>query len=663
LKTPLAGLEALTLLPADTLAVVAAADVPGLLDRLGRKEIVEKYREPYEKLIAEMIQEVGYNLLDPKAYADIGIDVSAPVGLAWLSVDPVGIVAFARLTDAEKFKTALYSMAGRVREKMVPHVVGDAMLICPEHDEELCFILKGSHVFLHAYDTSDELALEKAKAFAGPAASPSLAGDKTLLDLLARLHYGKDVAGYASSSAILSKLGAPGPSYADTSLEQSRKALEEAKRGGVKEEIDAAEQRVKSDQAWAEESRKRREKELAFYRQAFGTMGSFALGVDLRETDIAFTVLTQVPDGTPMATLFRNIDGTSQLVRSLSTRPQYLAHFSADLPQYVAFVLSSLESLGVDPKAAREEFRQSTGLDLDKDVLATLGTDVAVAVGADFSAADQAEEKVIGSVEVHALLGVSARDKAVALLDKIAALPGASMFFAKEGDKFRIKIPQMKPILVTVLDKYIVISTDPSFAGSVASGEDRSFLDAAPNPDMKALLFTPNSAGILMMDFSAFGYFFLSRRLSSSAVLAEREPAAGPTPTSEEYKAKEKELKELEDKLRSEYDRLNREEERLAQSLLKRVGTLVIATRHVDGIVEAEGRQIPGEATLKAAVVGIAEDAVGLEVSHSQRWGETWKLEDRKYQLQSELRQMRDAAAQNPAPPDPSKAPAEMPKE
>jgi len=641
--TPLEDLPALAALPSSTLLVAAATDVPALLDRLGRVELIERFRDQYEKAVAEVTQEVGYNLLDPKAYADMGIDIAAPAGFAWLSLEPLSMVAFVKLTDPEKLKTALYSIAGRSNEKLEPHVAGSAIAICPRNDEEICFIIRDGYAFFHAVDAGDEKGLELALAFASAKPEPSLAKDAAVRSSLKRLAFGKDVALYFNSAALVAQTEIVGPTRAEEYAARTRAELEEAKKAGDAQRIAEIEQRLKYDEEWVASAKRQQEEQKKMLRLALSEMGAVSMGVNLLDSEILFKVIADAKPTSPALKLVRALPGPSLLARTVPDAPMYFAHVNMDLPAYLEMLASSLEVVGFRLDDMKKEIKAGTGLDLDTDVLPALSGELGFSISADMATMMESHEKYLASVSCHILIGIASNEKAAALLDRLAAIPMASALVKNTPDGLDVSVPEWRTVHVRLSDKYLTASTWEGFAAAVAEGASQAggkpFLAKVDNPGLKAAFESKDISAIAALDFGFLGAFFFYAMDVSYNAMAVPEPASA-SPLTEGQKAKKAELDRLTKEIEAKRKDINDRKNKATMRLVERLGTMVISSRLDGNTLVVEGHHFPGNGTVKASIVGAAADVVDIESAQRGYYDEVWKLEDKKYELQRQIDEM-----------------------
>ncbi len=382
--TAFEGVEALSYLPATTPILLVVSNPQSLLDRLGRETLTKRFAEYYEMAVAEVTQAFGENILVPANLPNIGVDPAGPAGFAMFSFNRPSGVLFCKLTDGEKFKTTLYSVAGRVREKLEPHVAGDAMVICPRNDEEICFVIRDNHLFFHFADMKDEEALARAMAFAArPKGDGSLADNEGFTAPVKALGFGKDATLYLNTAELMNGITGFDDGWVEDSLKNSEAQLRQARSADDKGEIEYWEERVRSDKEWAERHRKKKEAQKEMFSSLLTGTGNMVMGAELSEKSLRFKSYSEIAPDSKWANLARPLDKVSPLVLYTPQRPFYLAHMSVDLKAYWQIIEMAFEAEGVSIDEGAAQFKLLTGLDLHEDILGMLSGEIGLAVVGD----------------------------------------------------------------------------------------------------------------------------------------------------------------------------------------------------------------------------------------------------------------------------------------
>ena len=641
--TALDGLEALKYLPAGTPLLVVAANPQELLERLGRERLTKTFAQYYEMAVAEVTQAVGENVLVPKNLANVGIDPTGTAGFALLQFNrPVG-VAFWSLTDADRFKTTIYSIAGRVNERMEPHVAGNATVICPRNDEEVCFIVKDKIAFVHFADLSDEKALALALQFAAQdPEGPSLANNEGFQQTIKELAFGKDAALYIDTAAMLKSILGASHSWTEDSLAESERQLKAAKENGDQSEIDYLQERIKSDREWAEREQKRRSAEKEMFESLLAGTGTVAMGVELAEKSLRFKSYTRIGPDSRWAALARPVKGPSPIIAYTPQRPFYLAHLNIDIKGYLELIDLMLAPEEMSIAKLSEQFKAFTALDLQEDILAVFSGEIAFSVFGDIDEILTGELEGFKTIGGTLLLGLTDEEQAAKALAKVFALAMVEPFVQPAGDKsWNIPVPEWRTVSLTIADGHLIATTDPEFVAALKSKTRRSFVDQLENPELASLLSLEETTGVAVMDFGSFATFFMG--LASSAGDWDAARAEEPTdvPYSEEYKRLEKEKDALRAKAKARRREIKAETNKRISQVMARIGvTAMVGIKRGDDFYGYGGHYIADE-SVAALVEHLIQDGIAIEELQSARRKDVWELEDKAWELDRQMQEVR----------------------
>lgn len=641
--TALDGLEALKYLPTETPLLVVAANPQELLDRLGRERLTKTFAQYYEMAVAEVTQAVGENVLVPRNLANVGIDPTGTAGFAMLQFNrPVG-VAFWSLTDADRFKTTIYSIAGRVNERMEPHVAGNATVICPRNDEEVCFIVKDKLAFIHFADMEDEKALELALKFAAQdPEGPSLANSEGFQQTNKALAFGKDAALYIDTAAMLKSILGAGHSWAEESLAESERQLKAAQESGDESEITYLKERIKSDREWAERERKRKSAEKEMFESLLTGTGTVAMGVELAEKSLRFKSYTRLGADSRWATLARPVKGPSPIISYTRQRPFYLAHMNIDIKGYLELVDLMLAPEEMSIAKLSEQFKALTTLDLQEDLQAIFSGEIAFAIFGDLDEILTGELEGMKAIGGTLLLGLNDEEEAAKALAKILGLGMVEPFVQAVGDKsWSIPVPEWVAVSVVITNGHLIATTDPGFIAAFQSKTRRSFVDQLDNPELVSLLSLEETTGIAAMDFGSFAAVFMGLAKSAGDWDIAKAEAPSDVPLSEEYKRLEKEKNALRAKAKERRREIEAETNKRIGQIMERIGvTAMVGIKKGNDFYGYGGHYIDDE-SIAALVEHLIQDGIAIEELQSTRRKDVWELEDKAWELDRKMQEVR----------------------
>jgi len=644
-KSALDGVDALKYLPADALFVAVAANPQGILDRLGREHLIKKYAKYYEMGVAEVTQAVGHNILVPANLKEIGLDPTAAVGFALLSVNRPRGVFFAKLSDPDKFKTTIYAVSGKLNERLEPHVVGEAIAICPSHDEEVCFVLRDGYLFFHFADMPDEEALAAAKDFAGGPKEGSLADLPEMKSASANLKYGKDAAAYVNTAGLMSQTMNMDSTWALESVNRSKKELERAKKENNPEDIKYWEERVRDDQKWYDEQTRRNAARKEAMEGLFDGLGGVSFGLEITSKAIKMKSYVQIAENSLWARIMKPVAGKAAVLYAIDERPLYLFHAGISLPEYLNVVDRLVGMEGFSVAQGKEVIKAATGLDLEADILSVFTGEIGFAMFGDLARALDGMDKAPLAFGGAATLGVTDVAKATALLDKVAGLSMIEGMVKKlDGNKgWEVPIPEWKPVYISFAGKQLCISTDPGFASRVASGKPGKYMATLENGEVKELLEMPDISGLGMLDFGSFSFVFfgMARSFGGMDMAMAEAPSLQDVPYSEEYKKQKQELEDHRKKVRKMRDDIERETYDRVAKMLERIGITIAVGKNVPGGQVGFGGHYVADESITALIDHLIEDGMALEELDRTRRKEVWALEDKTWDMQKKLEEKR----------------------
>ena len=639
-KSALTGVDALKYLPADTLLLAVADNPKGLIEQLGWKLLTEKYRKWYEMGVAEVTQAVGHNILDPNNLAEIGIDATKPVGFAWLSLKQESFVVFGSLSSPDKFKTTVYSVAGRVGEKLEPRSFGDALVIAPRRDTEGCLVIIGDHVFFTFSDRGDEEGLALASRISTMVEKDSLAVSEKYKGLVEKLAFGKDFGVYVDIEAIAKAfVGYEGERMSDQG-NWAQKELDRLKAENADPEtIKEWEKRAAEEAEWQKKWQKRQEAESKLMKDLLGAIPGAVFGLELGEASLKMKAYTAVAEDSLVADMVEDGGGIPEFIGALSGKPLYLVSASINPKAYLQLIEQVIAAEGVDPAEMRVGLKAFTGLDLDEDIIGLLSGDWAFAVTGDLSG-DLDEKKLLNALGGAALLSVTDEARAKEVIGKLAAneLLKPLLSENKELGGYTFVVPEWKPVYIKVAGKYLGVSTDAAFFARVEKGENGDFLASVKNPELKALLTAEGKGATSMMDIGVFGLMFIAGGRGWSEPMAA-EPAG--VVMSEEYKKTKAEYEQVRKQVQELRDKLEADQQKLFMDIVNRIGTTAALGRKVEGGMVAYGGQYFGSKDLVTFISETADDALKVHELDEKRRSEVWRLEDKRWELERKLQDLR----------------------
>ncbi|PIE17241.1 MAG: hypothetical protein CSA66_06315 [Proteobacteria bacterium] len=590
-----AGAEAFAYLPASTVFAAAAASPKRALDAIGFDALKAEYSEPFTGLSRQVKADTGLDLLSPDAYAQLGIDVHAPVGVALLSHDQEAFAVFATVADKAKLDETLKTLGAAGKVTFTRTKVGDAEIVSAEGFDRAHIVIRGRTVMAVVVDRHRGAgALAKAIAAQAPETSLSRA-----------VEYTSAVAGLDFyDEAIV---------WANFGLVVKMQTLRHGRSG--------------------RSARQAAENEL--FQRLVGPLGAVALGARLRDKAVEVAAFMPLPKDAWLSRLAKNIEGTPVVVAAADAEPLFLTTFRLDIPAYMEVVELAMKAEGGSLDEIKAGLKEMANVDVDKDLLGALSGEAGVVVTGDVDKlfADRSGGGPdLSKVDGAFVLGLSNAAAMKAFLSKVAAMEGVSDLVQIDAASGIIKIPLPtgKIIEVRVAGDYLVASTMAGFADRVAARDgSKSFVASVTHPALKAALSRKDQAGLLVLPQLVVGAAFIQGTGSGLA----------PSYIDEEAKKDPKLAKKIEalKALRAEVETLETarqaKEQALMDRLFSRIGVTVQAIEvREDGLAGFAGQYL-GD-SLASAVMAIVTTATWRDGAR----GELSKLRHQIWDLEAAIR-------------------------
>ena len=625
-RSALSALSPATLLPADTLAVVGSESVAPMLERLGYRQIVDRFADRYAELTAEVQKETGFDLMDPWQLAALGIDPSAPAGLAWLDASRDRVALFATLSDAEAFETAARSILARHEESFDRLTLGDATILTSAKERAAHIVLRGGFVFLVLSDVRDgEDPLATAGRLADVTPATSLASEPRFLAAAERGRPGQ-VFAYLNVGTVV----------------RSFRALNAESDDPMASEPPGSDEDRKWRERWAEERRKGSLMVDALWGD--GTTLSASASID--GARVLGALGLDVPDDALVHGLLKDSAGVASLLRVFDAPPLYAMAGSLDTDKLMGLIAALADIQGQGMDGVEAAVMKVLGLSLAKDVLDTLTGDVAFGLTVNpAGAADPSQ-----AMGFHVAAGVRDEARARELIARVAAFPLVSGELRREGALWIVgKADSVRmPIYLGVAGGVVAITTDKAAFARLATKEVAPAAAQSHDAQLAALLAKPSPAALAIFDPSQLARFFSEEQARWSG-----EPYVPPLSTNPalppEYFEKHAAMADLAKRLAVLEREERSAESRRVRAATEPLGTLAGSAQAVDGGLVAEG----GLYTRAESIPALAEGLVALAVAALERDGEASQvalLRHDLWQKQTELEELA-RAYEPPAPP------------
>ena len=121
------------LLPRGTALLVTGTSFARAAEVFERDRLVAAFGPQYTSLRSVIVGSLGHDLLDPKAWPEVGLDPGGTVGVAVSGIGPdAKIVLVASVSDRKKLVEAIRGVAGKAEIEMVEEAYGSASILRPK---------------------------------------------------------------------------------------------------------------------------------------------------------------------------------------------------------------------------------------------------------------------------------------------------------------------------------------------------------------------------------------------------------------------------------------------------------------------------------------------------------------------------------------------------
>ncbi len=383
-----------------------------------RERFQGRFPAEYETLVGEMKKELGHDLLDPSALAAIGIDPTAPVGVAMLSAEDEAFMVFGGTGNPE----ALLGLFRRATGKELPaQAVGPAKLV--RVDEEVSLVLRHGMFAIVLVDRHRNGRLDYAHEIARIDPAQSLAHASAMERAHAGLPQEADVRALLDVGGLIrDELERSKVREQEMIGETNRRVAEARQRGASTEEIARLQQDVQHEQEFVR--RRQRERQMAelLLARTFGAIEGIGLAVD---ADAARGLVGQIHLALGSDAMFRDLfvssDRPPTAILAQGDAPQLVLSAQVDPAVAVDLLAQGALAVGTTYADINDEVLRDLRVDFDRAVRPLLdgrATFVLTAVPKlDPKRAKDVEEALGGMLAI----GVTDETKARALLDEVVA--------------------------------------------------------------------------------------------------------------------------------------------------------------------------------------------------------------------------------------------------
>lgn len=488
----------LELVPARARAMIMARSPQRLAEIWERNQFVGRFPAAYAELVEDMKREVGHDLFDPPGLAAIGIDPTAPAGVAALSFQDEAFVVFGGLGSSTALVELLQRKLGKPLE---PEVVGEAQLY--RLNDEVSLVLRHGMFAFVLVDRHPAGAPDYAREVARIDPAQSLAHATVMERAHAGLPHEADVRALLDLGGIIrDELERSRRNDQERVSEIGRSLAEARQRGASAEEIANLQQQVQSQQEFMNQRRRERQVGEILLARTFGAIEGIGLAVD---ADPKRGVVGRIHVALTPEAVFRELfvasDRSPTAITVLSDTPQLVVSTQVEPGLAIELFAQTLLASGSTYAELNDDVLRELRVDFDRAVRPLLdgrGTFVLTSR----AALDPKLDKDVGEgLGGHLALGVTDETKARALLDEVVGKHGERPFVrAPEISGWTLaRTEHPRAIHFGVVDGQLVVGTDLAVLRRLREGQAGSAASHFTDPEPWQRLTEGPGAGRLAM--------------------------------------------------------------------------------------------------------------------------------------------------------------------
>lgn len=354
----------LELVPSRARMMLMARSPLRLAQAWERERFAAEFPEAYDRLVRSMKREMGLELFDPDDLGRMGIDVSAPIGAAVLSLRDEAVVFFGALSDREALVTTLEKTMGRPLPR---EQVGSAEVLVL--DPELVLVIRGRLVALvtaeHQHPDSPDYAREIARI--DPARS--LAHTAVVERAFAGLPGDSDLRGLLDPAGLLTDALAHERQMAQQNLAGLERQLAELRQQGASpDELESFQKMIQDERRFMAQRRRRQQIVELLLSRTIGSIGGIGMAVDASDRGLLGRIHVALDEGSAFRQLLIDGDAPPRALTALGDSPQVVASGHLDVDTAIELLSQVAMAEGSSYAELNDEIRDDIRLDFDREL-------------------------------------------------------------------------------------------------------------------------------------------------------------------------------------------------------------------------------------------------------------------------------------------------------
>ncbi len=515
------------MLPRDTQMVGWVAGAERLAEVFERDRLVAKFPKVFQDARSEMVGDIGYDLLDPAAYAAAGVDTKGRMGGAMLSARDNAAAIFFTLSDAGKFKAAVRDAAGRNEMELNETQFGPSSLLSdPRGQWKGGVVIRDSFAMFVTQSSRDDVTLNYAEVIAKLDPRQSLA---------ASVEYRKALGGLRDTDAMaFVNLGLIiAAEYAEQAASQASDsgaaALADAKaRGATAEEIAAIEEQVARDREWQERYEARQAAERELVETLIDGVEGMGMAMSVKRTGPVVDGQVVLRDDAFLRRLVNKSPEGLSLPKALNGEPIAMWGGNVDVDAAVELLDILARAEGENLHDASLQMKEKLlGINPTTELQPQLTGEAMFAVTLeapiDYTHLDElpkqlgvtVQVKIKDPAAVEKLLGKAAGSKTL-----------AGMAMSKKDGAYEFAVPDFRTMRAVVAGDSLLVTTDKGLAGRVATGAEGSMRRDTHPPGPYFVTTLPNVGAAWTTNIGYIAGFFFAGFSSSHEMFDSAEAGA-----------------------------------------------------------------------------------------------------------------------------------------
>lgn len=489
------------LLPRGTAVLVTGTSFSRAAEVFERDRLVEAFGPQYTSIRAAIVGSIGHDLLDPKAWPEVGLDPGGTVGVAVSGVgSDAKIVLLATVSDRKKLVDAIRSIAGKAATEMVEEAYGSASILRPKGEPRDGVVVLRDRFAALVIDTGKGnldyaklmVTMDPNVSLASQAAYRKATGGLRAADLVTYL----DVAGMVDQANARSGSSVASNDWAKDELARAQKE------GATPERI--AELQLQVEQARKDELswRKRDEGQRALSELVVSGIEGIGLTATAKRSGPVLDGRVVAGEDAFVRRLLVNRPGASTLPVAMNGAPLWCGAGRIDPAAGFELFEAMGAANGRTPVELGADGKRELGIDIAADLVPVLGGDAELCFTFEGTPGE-------GRMDPKTQLGLGAivqmtdAAKAKYVLAKIAT-SGSELakHMKKRGEGYTVDVPEWRTVHVQTAGDRVVVTTDPELAKRLASGDPGSMPSKIRPPGAMGAIGLQGTAASQVVDLS-----------------------------------------------------------------------------------------------------------------------------------------------------------------